>query len=245
MQRTLRPALPAQNRLLTSLPSRDFTLLSRYLEPVSLALGQVLYEPGDRIFYVYFPCSGVISLLAMVASGKAAEIAVVGDEGVVGGSSALGINVSHFRAVVQGAGTALRIRASDLRKTFGRETASYREFYRFTHLLMQQAAQTAACNRFHRIEARLARWLLTTRDRLHSHQFNLTHEFLSLMLGARRVGVTFAAASLQRRGLISYSRGRIQLLDARGLEAAACECYGTLNGMYRQPNAKPPISTHR
>jgi CRP-like cAMP-binding protein len=224
---------PVQNRLLAALPSQDYRRLARYLEPVSLAFGQVLYEPAGRIPHVYFPYSGVISLLTVVAMGKAAEVAVVGNEGVVGGSAALGIHVSHLRAVVQGAGTAVRITSSRLHKEFRTHGSWYRELFRFTHALMNQAAQTAACNRFHTVEARLARWLLATRDRVHSHHFHLTQQFLSLMLGVRRVAVTAAATNLQKRGLITYSRGNIQLLDPASLETTACECYGAVKEMYR------------
>ena len=216
------------------MPRRDYQRLARYLEPVPLTFGEVLYEPGSRIAHVYFPCRGVISLLTMVAPGKGAEVGMVGNEGLVGGSAALGIDVSHLRAVVQGGGTAMRIAALRLRGELAENGAWYRELFRFTQALMAQVAQTAACNRFHKVEARLARWLLTTRDRVHSNHFYLTHQFLSLMLGVRRVGVTSAAASLQRRKLISYSRGSIELLDPAGLESAACECYKAVTEMYRR-----------
>jgi CRP-like cAMP-binding protein len=223
-----------QNRLLAALPRQDHRRLAQYLEPVPLAFGQVLYEPGSRMRHVYFPHSGVISLLTVVSAGKAAEVGLIGNEGVVGGSAALGIDVSHFRAVVQGAGTAVRIAPSRLHKEFRTHASWYRELFRFTDALMNQAAQTAVCNRFHKVEARLARWLLATRDRVHSHHFQLTHEFLSLMLGVRRVGVTAAATNLQKRRLITYTRGNIELLDPKGLEATACECYGAVKQMYRR-----------
>jgi CRP-like cAMP-binding protein len=232
MQR--RAQSPVQNRLLAALPRQDYRRLARYLEPVSLTFGQVLYEPADRIPYVYFPYSGVISLLTVVAPSKAAEVGVVGNEGVVGGSAALGIHISHLRAVVQGAGTAARITSSRLHRELRTHGSWYRELFRFTHALMSQVAQTAACNRFHTAEARLARWLLATRDRVHSQHFHLTHEFLAHMLGVRRVGITAAANKLQKRRLISYTRGNIQLLDPAGLEATACECYGAVKEMYRR-----------
>lgn len=222
-----------QNRLLAALPGRDYQRLARHLEPVSLAFGEVLHEPGRRMRHVYFPHDGVVSLLSVVrVPAKAAEVGVVGSEGMVGASAALGIEVSHFRAVVQAAGTASRITTSRMHDETRRHASWYRDLLRFTHALMCQAAQTAACNRFHRVEARLARWLLATRDRVHSNRFQLTQEFLSLMLGVRRVGVTGAAANLQRRKLIAYARGSIQLLDPRGLEAAACECYGAVKDAY-------------
>jgi len=222
------------NRLLAALPRREYHLLAQYLEPVSLIFGQVLYEPGSRIRHAYFPYGGVVSLLTVVGPGKAAEVGLVGNEGVVGGSAALGIDVSHLRAVVQGAGVAARITSSHLYQAFRTHESWYRELFRFTHALMNQTAQTAVCNRFHKIEARLARWLLVTRDRVRSNHFHLTHEFLSLMLGVRRVGVTEAATSLQKRKLIAYSRGDIQLLDPEGIEAAACECYDAVKEVYRR-----------
>lgn len=239
MLRTLRTDFsPVENRLLASLPPRDYQRLARHIEPVSLTFGQVLYEPGGRIRHVYFPYSGVISLLTVVAPEKAAEVGVVGNEGVVGGSAALGIDVSYLRAVVQGAGTAGRIAASRLRSEIKENALWYRELFRSTHALMHQAAQSAACNRFHNVEARLARWLLATRDRVCSDHFRLTHEYLSGMLGVRRVGVTAAASSLQNRRLITYSRGSIQVLDPARLEAAACECYGLVREMYRRSYRK-------
>jgi len=235
MLRALRTAeSPVQNRLLAALPPKDFKRFVQSLEPVSLTFGQVLYEPGERIQHVYFPLSGVISLLIIVAPRKAAEVAVVGNEGVIGGSAALGIDVSHLRAVVQGAGTALRISSLRLYKEFKTHDAWYRELFRFTDALMNQAAQTAACNRFHPVEARLARWLLATRDRVGSHHLHLTHEFLSRMLGVRRVAVSAAAAKLQKRRLITYTRGVIQLLNPPGLAATACECYKSIKEIYRR-----------
>lgn len=229
-----RPAQPdIQNRLLAALPRRDYQRLSRYLEPVSLPLQQVLHEPGDTIRHVYFPQSGVISLLTVVGPNKAAEVAVVGREGVVGESTTLGINVSQVRALVQGEGTALRIESSRLRREFEGNGAWFRELFRFSNALMSQAAQTAACNRFHTVEARLARWLLATRDRVNSRHIHLTQEFLSMMLGVRRVGITEAAKNLQQLKLITYSRGHIQLLDPARLETTACAYYGKVREIYR------------
>lgn len=231
MQRPVQPNL--QNQLLAALPKRDYLRLARHLEPVSLTLRQVLYEPGSPMRHVYFPQSGVISLLTTVGPGKAAEVAVVGREGVVGASTTLDINVSQVRALVQGEGTALRIEASRLRKEFESNGLWFRELFRFSNALMSQAAQTAACNRFHTVEARLARWLLATRDRVNSRHIDLTQEFLSMMLGVRRVGITEAAKNLQKQKLITYSRGHIQLLDPARLEAAACPCYGVVKEIYR------------
>ncbi len=228
MQRAVPAAPPSvPNLLLTALARRDYGRLARHLEPVSLTFGQVLYEPGRRIRHAYFPLDSVISLLAVAGPGKSAEIGMVGNEGVVGGFAALGIRASHLQAVVQRTGTALRIPSARLLAECGANGPWFRELFRFTHALVNQAALTAGCNRFHKVEARLARWLLTTRDRVRSNHFYLTHDFLSRMVGARRVGITSAAASLQRHKLIAYSRGNIQILDAKALEAAACECYRT------------------
>ena len=182
--------------------------------------------------------NSVISLLTVVGSSKAAEVGVVGNEGVVGASAALGIDYSNIRAVVQAAGIAARITSSQLRKQLGENVSWYRELLRFTDALMHQTSQTAVCNRFHTVEARLARWLLATRDRVHSNHFHLTQEFISLMLGVRRVGVTVAATSLQNRRLIACTRGNIELLDPAGLEAAACECYAKVKRTYRRSYQK-------
>jgi CRP-like cAMP-binding protein len=225
MQRAVPTFVP--NKLLAALPRRDYGRLARHLEPTVLTFGQMLYEPGKRIRHVYFPVDAVISLLSLAGPGKSAEIAMVGSEGVVGGFASLGIPVSHMQAVVQRSGSAMRMTSEQLHREFKGNGDWFRELFRFTHVLMNQAAQTAACNRFHKVEARLARWLLTTRDRFQSNHFHLTHEFLSLMVGARRGGITAAAISLQRRRLIAYTRGNIQILDPRHLEAASCACYRT------------------
>lgn len=209
------------------------------MEPVELTYGQVLYEPGSHIQYVYFPYGSLISLLSVVGPGKAAEVAVVGNEGVVGGCAAVGIEISYFRAVVQVTGTAARIPASHMRAAFRSHGAWDSELLHFNYALMNQIAQTAACNRFHTVEARLARWLLTTCDRAYSHRFYVTHEFLSHILGVRRVGVSAAAAKLQKGGLISYSRGNIELLDPIGLHACACGCYQVIKAMYFHTKCNP------
>ena len=203
-----------------------------HLEPVSLTLGEVLYEPGALIRHCYFPNDGVVSLLTVVAPHKAAEVGMVGGEGLVGTSAAVGIKVSQLRAVVQGAGSAMRMTAASLREEFDASLSLHRGVLRFTHALMSQIAQTAVCNRFHNAEKRLARWLLVTRDRVGSESFQLTHQFLSMMIGVRRVGVTHAAGSLASRKLITYSRGKIRILDAKGLQAASCECYGVVKAIY-------------
>jgi CRP-like cAMP-binding protein len=217
--------VPVANNLLAALPRKDRQRLLASLVPVALTFGEILYEPGKAIRYVYFPNDSVVSLLTLVEGHRALEVGLVGCEGMVGIPLALGINVSPVRALVQGTGTAMRMSATRFRKEFHNSVPLQRALYRFTHVLMAQVTQTAACNRFHFIEARLARWLLMTRDRVLSNQFRLTQEFLSHMLGVRRVGVTKAAGALQQRKLINYSRGNISILDRKGLEAAACRCY--------------------
>jgi CRP-like cAMP-binding protein len=195
------------------------------LEPVRLTYGEVLDEPGERIRYAYFPCDSLVSLLTVVEGRRALEVGLVGREGMVGSRLALGFTTSSVRALVQGTGTALRIESAHFLRKFQRSPGLQRALLRFTDALMLQVTQNAACNRFHVVEARLARWLLMTRERVSSHEFHLTHEFLADMLGVRRVGVTVAASALQRRQLIHYRRGAIKILDLQGLEASACSCY--------------------
>ena len=213
------------NRLLASLPRKSYRDLLPGLAAVTLDFGDVLYEPGDRIRDVYFPGRSVVSLLTVVDGHSALEVGLVGHEGMVGIPLALGVDISPVRALVQGGGAAMRMSAGGFRKAFNASEPLQRGLHRYTYGLMAQITQTAACNRFHVVEARLARWLLMTRDRVGSGQFRLTQEFLSHMLGVRRVGVTQAASALQRRGLIDYERGNIRILDDAGLEAAACSCY--------------------
>ena len=213
------------NRLLASLPRKSYRELLPGLDAVTLDFGDVLYEPGARIRDVYFPSRSVVSLLTIVDGHSALEVGLVGCEGMVGIPLALGVDISPVRALVQGAGAAMQMSAGGFRKAFEASAPLQRSLHRYTHALMAQITQTAACNRFHVVEARLARWLLMTRDRVGSAQFRLTQEFLSHMLGVRRVGVTHAASDLQRRDLIEYQRGNIRILDNPGLEAAACSCY--------------------
>jgi CRP-like cAMP-binding protein len=222
---------PIANSVLAALPRKTYQDLLSGLEPVTLAFGKVLYEPGAPIREVYFPTDGLVSLLTLVEGRLALEVGLVGREGMVGVALALGIGVSPIRALVQGTGTALRMSAARFRRELRRSAPLQRELYRYTHSLMAQITQTAACNRFHRVPARLARWLLMTRDRLRSDRFYLTHEFLSHMLGVRRVGVTEAASALQRRKLIAYRRGNITILDHGALETASCACYAIVKHM--------------
>lgn len=215
----------AVNHLLAAMPRSALLRMRATLEQVELVYGQVLYEPLGPIRHVYFPLDCLVSLLTAVDRSRSLEVGMVGNEGMVGMPMVLGIGVSAVRALVQGSGTALRMTATQFRAEFNKNPPLQRGLFRYTHLLMAQISQTAACNRFHDAEARLARWLLMTGDRVHANEFMLTHEFLAHMLGVRRVGVTKAAEDLRSRKLISYSRGHIQILDRKRLEAASCPCY--------------------
>jgi CRP-like cAMP-binding protein len=209
-------------------------------EPVTLTHVEVLYEPGEATRYVYFPNDALVSLLTTVEGHEALEVGLVGREGMVGISVALGVELASVRALVQSTGTALRMNAVRFRREFRKSPPLQSELYRFIHVKLAQARQTAACNRFHVLEARLARWLLMTRDRVRSNRFLLTQEFLSDMLGVRRVGVSIAAGALQERKLISYSRGKIRILDRKGLEAASCSCYGFVKSLDLRRSADAP-----
>jgi CRP-like cAMP-binding protein len=213
------------NSVLAALPRREYQRLLTSLEPVPLAFSEVLYEPGKPIRHVYFPSDSLVSLLTLVEGHMALEIGLVGREGMLGIPVALGINDSPVRALVQGSGTALRMTSAHFRSEYGKCEHLHGEVGRYIHERILQITQTAACNRFHPIEARLARWLLMTRDRMGTNHFHHTHELLGNMLGVLRVAVTNAAGALQQRKLISYSRGEINILDGQGLEAAACRCY--------------------
>ena len=216
---------PPANRLLEALPRTDLRRMLAGFETVELAFADVLYTPGERLSQVYFPTTSFISLIMPVNSSASIEVGLVGNEGMFGIPLALGVDVSPVRAVVQGAGSALRMDAPTFCRELGRSQALQREIDRYVFVHVTQLAQTAACTRFHVVEARLARWLLMTQDRAHADAFHVTQEFLALMLGVRRVGVTKAASSLQKRNLIHYSRGDITVLDRRGLKAASCGCY--------------------
>ncbi|SFU80156.1 Crp/Fnr family transcriptional regulator [Pseudoduganella namucuonensis] len=214
-----------ENRLLASLPEDDLLHLESMCEAVHMEMGDVLYEPGQAIQYIYFPSDSLISLLAVAEGRMTLEVGSVGREGMIGSSVALGHQLAQVRAVVQRAGGALRIHAADFCAEFTRMESLQRLLYRYTDTLLAQAIQIAVCSRFHVLEARLARSLLITRDRLQSEKFHLTHEFLAHALGVRRVGVTKAASALQNQKLITYSRGNIEILDSAGLEAVSCRCY--------------------
>ena len=216
---------PTTNRLLEGLPQSDLRRILAGCESVELAFAEVLYTPRARLSHVYFPIQGSISLIMPVDDSDALEVGIVGNEGMFGIPLVLGVDVSPVRAVVQGAGSALRMGGAPFLRELGRSQALQRAIDRYIFVHLSQVAQTAACMRFHVVEARLARWLLMTQDRAHSDSFHLTHEFLARMLGVRRVGITGAASDLQRHGLIRYHRGDITVLDRAGLEVAACSCY--------------------
>jgi CRP-like cAMP-binding protein len=217
--------VPVVNRLLEALPSSDRRRMLAECETVELEFAEVLYTPRQRLSHVYFPVRSFISLIMAIDPAASLEVGLVGNEGMFGVPLVLGVDVSPLKAVVQGAGPALRMDAPAFCRELGRSQALQRETNRFIFVQMNQLAQTAACTRFHLVEARLARWLLMTQDRAHADNFHVTQEFLALMLGVRRVGVTKAASALQSRQLIQYKRGDITVLDRRGLRSAACGCY--------------------
>lgn len=216
---------PPTNRLLRALPRSERGRISAASETVALVTGEVLYSPGEPLGDIYFPVSGFVSLVMPVDGASSLEVGVIGSEGMLGIPLVLGVDASPLYAVVQVAGTALRLDAARFRRELRGSRTLQRMIGRYVCVCLTQLAQKSACTRYHVVEARLARSLLVTQDRAQTASFHMTQEWLAFMLGVRRVGVTRAASALQRRSLIRYSRGNITILDRRGLEAASCGCY--------------------
>ncbi|MGB7926095.1 MAG: Crp/Fnr family transcriptional regulator [Pyrinomonadaceae bacterium] len=225
---TKAPNPPARNRILAALPSEDYERLAAQLAPVEMAHGELFYEAGQRIKYVYFPNNLMTSLVSQMADGENVEVGVIGFEGMVGISVALGMERAPHETMAQIPGHALRLEAGVLMDEFNRGGMLQRLLLRYTHTLMIQMGQSAACNRLHTIEERLARWLLMCHDRVEGDDLALTQEFISMMLGVRRAGITNAAVALQAEGFIKYRRGHITVIDRPALEEFACECYAVI-----------------
>jgi CRP-like cAMP-binding protein len=223
---------PRDNQLLAALPALEFERWQPHLEPVTLSLGQVLYESGDAMHYVYFPTTAIVSLLYVMEDGASAEIAVVGLEGMVGVSLFMGGESTPSRAVVQSAGQGFRLRAQVMKDEFNRAGPVLHLLLRYTQALITQMAQTAVCNRHHTLHQQLCRWLLLSLDRLRGNELVMTQDLIANMLGVRREGVTEGALRLQKAGIIRYARGRITVLDRAGLEQATCECYAVVKKEY-------------
>jgi CRP-like cAMP-binding protein len=226
------PNDPHENHLLSALPEAEWKRWQPLLEWVELPLGHVLYESGSTLKHVYFPTTAIISLLYVMENGASAEIAVVGNEGIVGVSLFMGGESTPSRAVVQSAGGGFRLKAHVMKDEFNRAGPVLHLLLRYTQALITQMAQTAVCNRHHTLDQQLCRWMLLSLDRLRDNQMVMTQALIANMLGVRREGVTEAALKLQKAGIIRYSRGHITVLDRKGLEARTCECYAVVNKEY-------------
>lgn len=223
---------PRQNKLLASLPKAEFERWLPHLEPVDLTLGLVLYESGSVLSHVYLPTTAIVSLLNVMKNGSSAEIAVVGNEGIVGISLFMGGDSTPSRAVVQSSGAGFRLKSKMIKEEFDRSSPVLHLLLRYTQALITQMSQTAVCNRHHSLDQQLCRWLLLSLDRLQGSELVMTQELIANMLGVRREGVTEAALKLQKAGLISYVRGRISVLDRARLEERSCECYAVVKKEY-------------
>ncbi len=223
-----------KNYLLAALPADDFKRVQSKLEPVSYKLGEVIYESGEKVNYVYFPTTTIISMLYIMENGSTAEIGIVGNDGVLGMALFLGGDTTTSRAIIQSAGNAFIMKANDLRAEFARGGKFQELLLRYTQALITQISQTAVCNRLHSIEQQLCRWLLLSHDRLDSDKLVMTHDLISNMLGVRREGITLAAQKLAAKKLITNNRGTITVIDRQGLEEAVCECYAVVNEEYNR-----------
>jgi CRP-like cAMP-binding protein len=228
MPQTPQIVLLSQNRLLAAIPREELDRFASQLEHVPLLFKETLFEAGDRLDFVYFPLTGVISMIASMENGNSVEVGMVGKEGVTDVSVVLGDDISCHRGTVQHAGSALKLSAAALREELHRDGRLRSVLLRYIRFALAQATQSAACNRLHSVDQRCARWLLGMRDRVGADTFPMTHEFLAYMLGVRRSGVTVAAQALQKAELVRYARGQLTILNGEGLEAGACECYRVL-----------------
>ncbi|MEW6495917.1 MAG: Crp/Fnr family transcriptional regulator [Cyanobacteriota bacterium] len=226
------PLLP--NRLLASLPSEELTALQPHMEQVSLSHGQSIILPYEPIPFVYFPVNSLLSLVTVMEDGSTVEAGCIGREGMAGLPVLLDAGTTPMRTLTQIPGQAVRVKAEMIKQAFDKGGALQKILHRYIHTTIVLSSQTAACNRLHHLEARLCRWLLMSSDGVDSEKLSLTHEFLSMMLGVRRAGVSEAASQLQSKGLIRYQRGNIQILDRKNLETSACECYGVVKAEYER-----------
>lgn len=226
--KTYLKTLARKNKILAALTMAELDRLIPKMASFQLNLNDVLYRPGERIEYVYFLTDGIVSLLTILEAGTTIEVAVIGSEGITGLSVIMGVDQAYNQALVQATGHAFRMRADELRVQFNKNPRLRDLLMRYTHVLMTMISQNAACNQMHTVEERLARWLLLTHDRVGKNDFEFTQEFMSHMLAVRRAGVSVAANTLRRAGLIDYRRGGITVLNRPGLEAASCECYRTI-----------------
>ena len=238
------PHTPLKNHLLAALPATELNRLLPHLELVPMRLGEVLYESGGQLKHVYFPTTSILSMLYVLENGASAEIALVGYEGILGISLFMGGETTPSRAVVQSAGYAYRLPAQLLKKEFNRAGPLLRLLLRYTQALITQMTQTAVCNRHHSIDQQLCRWLLSSLDRLPSNSLIMTQELMANMLGVRRGGITVAAGKLQQAGLISYNRGRIEVLNRTAIEKVACECYAVVKREFDRLLSDIPHAEH-
>lgn len=234
MTATVTENVARTNHLLGCISKEEMGRLLPHLQPVSLSLGKVIYESGEKLDYIYFPTTAIISLLYIMESGATAEIGVVGNDGLIGIAIFMGGDTTPNRAVVQSAGHALKMKAQVMKDEFTRGGRFHNQCLRYTQALITQISQTAVCNRLHSVDQQLCRWLLLSHDRLPSDRLIMTHDLIANMLGVRREGITHAAKRLQRAGYISYVRGDMTILDRKGIEADVCECYQVVRTEYER-----------